>query len=965
MLPEDNNTPNDFIDFLFAEEDNTTAELVDLYSILDDIPKWVEHEFDIELRPFQTNILSCDNKKIVMRIARRQGKCLHEDTAVMLANGETRPIKDINKGDWVISTYDQSVCPRQVKEKHDNGIQFCHIVKTKTGREIICTADHRLLKQFSNNPRWTKLKNISVGNKIAILGSAPCFGNEKLLEDHVTGSIPKNYNKLNKINSEAALSDYVYHHHHKIIIQSIGYKIACDSEYEKNALELLLLRAGIFPIIQQKDKSDTIYLSIKDYSSVKKSIKLFGLPITLPAHNYIDRTNDVIWDEIISIKEFGNVQTYDLEIDTYKHKDKNFIGNGVIVHNSFVMLLKVLHFCMTHANAAVFWIAQAESIIQEIFEIKLNDVLSRSLRPHIEASIQRRTKKPCTITFGNGTIIRTAIAGKGSTGEAVRGLGQRLSGTGRVCKARVLKVSGYNVVIKVIEKAEDDITYKERDIFFDHYIKDQENKKIRIDSSTARGSDGSIGLKLAGKPKLLLDDEIWIRVETVQGDVLIVLDEMEILSERSLVALIPIIQESKTVEVWGASTPAAGPSTFKRWCKSPVINKKTGLNALGFVHFHYPQWEIDPLWIVRDENTGEALLDENGEILTREQELRSHLSPIDYTREVGADWGDDEEGAYSKHKIDECFRGPSSNYLYSNIIDPDSPMRTMGVDWNKFGAGPEMVIIQMHPETKILYIVARYQMPAATSENDLVYTSAVQMVDQLAQIYRPHHIYVDRGAGEQQVETLLQMAEKPGKGYLRVMQGKNFGSTIEVLNYWEKTWDKARLKSVMIDNLSKILDHNLIIGRDDKANLIDVVNVEEGHYIKPPNLRHMTQSFVVSLPEELEAVRVKGKDTKGYSFESQIEDHGHDALLLAVQAVFENHDDYKNSKPVGRISLNTMPVAEIAYKEYSKSLCRAIDEIGEGKTQISIIPVKSIKPRRGRGRTAFGSKNRPSRVYWR
>jgi replicative DNA helicase len=148
----------------------------------------------------------------------------------------------------------------------------------------------------------------------------------------------------------------------------------------------------------------------------------------------------------------------------------------------------------------------------------------------------------------------------------------------------------------------------------------------------------------------------------------IVLDEMDYMHADDLDALYAMLQ--KTAEdqpdkvLIGASTPTGRRERFWEWCTS-----NTRFKEFWFPSYCNPYFSKD-----------------------QEDEFREQYSEVGYRHEIEADWGEDAEGVYPRKYIDKAFIEPSWNYI-SEITSARS-FFTIGVDWDKYGAGTNIVVIE-------------------------------------------------------------------------------------------------------------------------------------------------------------------------------------------------------------------------------------------------------------------------------
>ena len=146
---------------------------------------------------------------------------------------------------------------------------------------------------------------------------------------------------------------------------------------------------------------------------------------------------------------------------------------------------------------------------------------------------------------------------------------------------------------------------------------------------------------------------------------LIILDEMDYMHADDLDALYAMLQ--KTAEdqpdkvMIGASTPTGRRERFWEWCNSP-----------RFKEFWFPSY-CNPFFSKE-----------------QEEEFREQYSSSGYRHEIEADWGEDSEGVYPRKFIDRAFISPPWKY-HAEIMSARS-FHVIGVDWDKYGAGTNIVV---------------------------------------------------------------------------------------------------------------------------------------------------------------------------------------------------------------------------------------------------------------------------------
>lgn len=98
-------------------------------------------------------------------------RCVDENTLITMGNGNIKPIKDIRRGEKVISFSDMgSTRVNTVNNVFDNGIQECISVTTQHGNTITCTKSHKILTQdgFKKAGDLTVDDYVMVPNRIIV-----------------------------------------------------------------------------------------------------------------------------------------------------------------------------------------------------------------------------------------------------------------------------------------------------------------------------------------------------------------------------------------------------------------------------------------------------------------------------------------------------------------------------------------------------------------------------------------------------------------------------------------------------------------------------------------------------------------------------------------------------------------------------------------------------------------------------
>lgn len=372
----------------------------------------------------------------------------------------------------------------------------------------------------------------------------------------------------------------------------------------------------------------------------------------------------------------------------------------------------------------------------------------------------------------------------------------------------------------------------------------------------------------------------------------IILDEMDYMGPEDLVALLAMLQntnEEKRVNkmLVGASTPSGQRNTFWKWNTDP---------AFGFSSFWYPSY-VNPGW-------------------DKETEARMRMdypNEQTYRHEVEADWGEDVEGVYPRRFIDVSFQ---EDWKYQPSLESARSFFVFGVDWDKYGAGVNIVILEIcndNHENELFAGRIRLAFREEINKGDFTYTAAIDRIIELNNIFKPKHIYIDRGAGEVQLELLHKYGmENPHTKLHKTTKGWQFAETIEIRDPFTKQLVKKDLKPFMVDNLYQMLENQMILfpNRDEE-------------------LYYQLISYIV--------IRTSSTGRPVFAPGGQAKDHAHDALILACFAIADNYDELLNptfaSKSISVSNDVFSPILEINSEEEAEI---ASDIWGDGSAPVKI-----------------------------
>jgi replicative DNA helicase len=361
-------------------------------------------------------------------------------------------------------------------------------------------------------------------------------------------------------------------------------------------------------------------------------------------------------------------------------------------------------------------------------------------------------------------------------------------------------------------------------------------------------------------------------VRSKSADVVII-DEAAYLREEDWAAILPIMtgdsERVGKVICLISSTPTSERGHYYMYCTKDFsdIKESQRWDQIHVSVFDNPDFDEDARATIRAMHT--------------EEELR---------QEWEAEFPDVGEGVFKRSYIDRAGR---AFYYYDadkQETIPKTAIRTMGVDWDKVQAGPNIVVLELDPKAEFYRVCYREEIP----RTEYSLTIAVERIIELNTIFNPSYIYVDRGYAEQAVETLhLHGAKHPDTGLAKKVRGVSFSENVEVMDPFTGEAVKKRIKPYMVNILVKWFEDNSIVyPASDKQ-------------------------FITQL-EEFKVVRT----TDNHITYSSVNEHIIDACMLAAYAMHENYTDPFRFTPAEDSYL--MPIPDVVPPAVGEAQGRAI-----------------------------------------
>lgn len=185
------------------------------------------------------------------------------------------------------------------------------------------------------------------------------------------------------------------------------------------------------------------------------------------------------------------------------------------------------------------------------------------------------------------------------------------------------------------------------------------------------------------------------------------------------------------------------------------------------------------------------------EIVSGENGLQSWIS--EYMLELGSS----DMSLFPKRFIDAAQR----DYKYGPHLVNRRLHRFVGVDWDKVGAGTNIVVVQYNQETREVQTIWREEIP----QSEFTYTIAVNRLFEIWDQFAADCMIVDAGSGEMQYEQLKLGAQMRRSTLMDRLVRLPFNTKIEVPDIETGDLKKIQSKLYLVSMLKKKLEEGQMI----------------------------------------------------------------------------------------------------------------------------------------------------------
>lgn len=364
----------------------------------------------------QRFILDSKKRDIWVCVHRRAGKCVTGDTLVIdPVTLKPTPISQAsqfkttlsfdfttNKTTWVPCTWVES------------GMKKCLKIELESGTSVSLSTDHQV---FCIKRGWVRASQLQLGDKILAPTTLEIFGDLHPDEDDIyldvefsilSNKVSDAVYKYTKESLTIFLREFflekgrLLHQHNCLAFMIWSRNLALD-------LRHLLNRFGVHSRI---DEDGNLFIT----EDMDKSTFLSSIGID---HVITETRSSRKWETVTSIRKLGERPVYDLSVD---HEDHNFIGNDLVLHNSYSLTVAALWHAIMKPNQKIVVFAPSSIQINEFFDVLDKWIAKNPFLQALKAN-EGNHKTPQKRSFTNGSTIQGYLMGlAGSIEGAKKGI---------------------------------------------------------------------------------------------------------------------------------------------------------------------------------------------------------------------------------------------------------------------------------------------------------------------------------------------------------------------------------------------------------------------------------------------------------------------------------------------------------------------------------------------------------------
>lgn len=358
-----------------------------------------------------------------------------------------------------------------------------------------------------------------------------------------------------------------------------------------------------------------------------------------------------------------------------------------------------------------------------------------------------------------------------------------------LCLWAVLTRSKRQVLIITPDKAKHEVIFRNIDLFLQANPALQAYLSRSYSQNPYTGREFSNGSSILGFTAGSTSRKKAGSVRGQGGDI-VILDEAAFLNEEDWFAIEPIIQGG----------------LYRRDALTVVSSTPNPDMHGGFFYDIFTKPQLAEVW-----HRIHVPITENPDFAGLVERYRAACpSELMWVTEYLADFPDQATCALVRRsQVDAAGR----DYQYDLYAVANGP-RAIGVDWDKYKAGVNIVVVRYDPQGEYYQVMYREEMPP----HDMLLTRAVRRVMEIYEVVHADYIAVDRGYGEMQLEVLRsEMAMRSLSAAERVV-GYSFQELVDFSTEHDPQPRRVRLKDAAYQWMAFLLDRNRLVipGQDEE-----------------------------------------------------------------------------------------------------------------------------------------------------
>lgn len=794
-------------------------------------------------------------------------RCVQEDTQVLLADNTTKSIKDMVKGDLVVS-YDHvtdTVNTNRVVEVYKQGNKELFRITFKDGRYLDVTENHPIYAKLPDITRDYIAINEGLQEgfqtfKLRTGGIMPVHivsieqidvgmtYDIEVENDHsfiANGTIVHNCTATSKV---VRMGRRCVASYEQVLMGNYKYKAIKDIKIGDEVITYIGGKPVRKPVTQQwsngfkevfritfddESKIDCTsnhpILCTEDDKDVWKGIET-GLKVGDITTMFDTRTKQFYKTTVKNISSYGELETYDLSI-----KDSaNYIVNNVVTHNTgktMALAILILHKLLTNTNYRVLLVSPYQVQTEEIID---NLVGLCHLLP--EYPITGKKASPThVLTFNTGSVLKGFTAA--TDANAVRGqpgdllvLDECLTGDTSITLANGTTKSLEDIVIGDLVKTFDEVTetFRSKEVtnkkltgikeVYEYLYSDGKTLKattnhpvltskgwLDIDKATEVISHTGEVIRLVSKTYLGSKEVYNLTVEDDHNYIAngIITHNCDDIPEKAMISIMGIKLDNADVEIWKSGTPKGEMNLYK--AEQESTTKK----------FHYPSFVIP--------HYNDSL----------DKTLRDDLGELGFVQEAIGEFGIIANGVFQVMFITQAQQRSEFIDAKKVLADRSRYIIVIGIDWNHEVVGTRIVVIaydKLNPQFKVIE-------KAAVTAIGRTQQAAMETIINLNRKYNADHIFCDQGFGATQIGDLKMVGESAagtvprGHPDLKLLDvtGVDFASNTEIRDPVNGEVYKVPTKQFAVTNTVLLLERGLMSlhPKDDNDIIMQMKNYIE------------------------------------------------------------------------------------------------------------------------------------------